>query len=99
MDKILDDIKQLIHDGDVDQVLEFAEMIMVQNKQLISDNSQLVNQCKVFMKDFEPEPEPEPELEEVPEPHPVFEKHKGTEKIEYTEGMTEDKFFQARSAD
>ena len=87
MDKILDDIKQLINDGDVDQVLEFAEMIMVQNKQLISDNSQLVNQCKVFMKDFEPEPEPE------------LDNHRGTEKIEYTEGMTEDKFFQGRSSE
>ena len=83
MDKILEDIKQLIQDGDQDQVLEFAEMIMVQNQQLMAANKQLDVQIAQFMKDFEPEPEPE----EDPEPHPVFERPRGTEKIEYQEGL------------
>jgi len=94
MEKILDDIKQLIEEGDSDQVMEFAEMIMVQNKQLMSDNKQLIAQCQEFMGKFEPESEPE----EDPEPHPVFEKHKGTEKIEYQESVAEEKFFEQRSS-
>lgn len=86
MDKILTDIRQLILDADEDQILEFVEMVMVQNKQLMAENHQLVRQCQEFMGKFEPEPEPEEE--EDPEPHPVFEKHKGTEKIEYQEGIS-----------
>jgi len=75
MDKILSDIRQLILDADEDQVLEFVEMVMVQNKQLMAENHQLLLQCEKFMEDFEPEPEPEPE-------------YKGTEKIEYQEGVS-----------
>lgn len=75
MDKILSDIRQLILDADEDQVLEFVEMVMVQNKQLMAENHQLLIQCEKFMEDFEPEPEPEPE-------------YKGTEKIEYQEGVS-----------
>jgi len=73
MDKILSDIRQLILDADEDQVLEFVEMVMVQNKQLMAENHQLLLQCEKFMEDFEPEPEPE---------------YKGTEKIEYQEGVS-----------
>jgi len=75
MDKILSDIRQLILDADEDQVLEFVEMVMVQNKQLMAENHQLLLQCEKFMEDFEPEPEPESE-------------YKGTEKIEYQEGVS-----------
>tara|TARA_R110002012_G_scaffold81131_3_gene205478 strand:- start:80 stop:364 length:285 start_codon:yes stop_codon:yes gene_type:complete len=93
MDKILSDIRQLIIEADEDQILEFTEMLMVQNKQLIADNKQLVLQCQQFMKDFEPEPEPEGD----PEPHPVFE-GRGLEKIEHQEDQALEKLFEGRSS-
>ena len=83
MDKILTDIRQLIEDAEEDQVLEFVEIIMVQNKQLIADNHQLVLQCEQFMKDFEPEPEPE---------------YKGLERIEHHEDQALEKLFEGRSS-
>ena len=93
MDKILSDIRQLIIEADEDQILEFTEMLMVQNKQLIADNKQLVLQCQQFIKDFEPEPEPEGD----PEPHPVFE-GRGLEKIEHQEDQALEKLFEGRSS-
>ena len=83
MDKILQDIRQLIIDGDEEQILEFAEMVMIQNKQLMADNKELILQCQQFMKEFEPEPEPE---------------YKGTEKIEHNEDQALEKLFEQRSS-
>jgi len=83
MDKILEDIRQLILDAEEEQVLEFVEMVMVQNKQLIADNHQLVLQCEQFIKDFEPEPEPE---------------GRGLEKIEHHEDQALEKLFEGRSS-
>ena len=84
MDKILDDIRELIHQGNEDEILEFAEMLMVENKNLSLANEQLMVQAKHYMKNFEPEPEPE---------------YRGTEKIEYREGkIDEEKFFEQRSS-
>ena len=87
MDKILSDIRQLIEDAEEDQVLEFVEMVMLQNKQLIADNHQLVLQCEQFIKDFEPEPEGDPEPE-----------YKGLEKIEHQESESLEKLFKQRSS-
>ena len=84
MDKILNDIKELVRAGDEDQILEFAEMLMLENKKLSHDNEQLIVQAKHYMKNFQPEPEPE---------------YRGTEKIEYQEGkIDEEKFFEQRSS-
>jgi hypothetical protein len=52
MDQILADIKKLIEEGDEDQVLEFIEILMWQNKKLIAQNKQFSI----------PQPEPEQEL-------------------------------------
>jgi len=73
MDKILQDVKKLIEEGDEDQVLEFIEILMWQNKRLVAQNKQF-------------EPEPEQEL-------------RGTEKIEFREGITEEEFFAARTSE
>ena len=86
MDQILEDIKKLIQEGDEDQVMEFAEILMWQNKRLISDNKQLAIKCQQFIHDKQFEPEPEPEF-------------KGTEKIEFREGVTEEEFFAQRSSE
>jgi hypothetical protein len=86
MDEILKDIKKLIEEGDEDQVLEFAEILMWQNKKLISDNKQLAMKCQQFIHDKQFEPEPEQEL-------------RGLEKIEFREGISEEEFFAARSSD
>ena len=84
MDKILNDIKELVRAGDEDQILEFAEMLMLENKKLSHDNEQLIVQAKHYMENFQPEPEPE---------------YRGTEKIEYQEGkIDEEKFFEQRSS-
>ena len=70
----------MIEVGEEDNIIEFVEMLMSQNKALIEDNNNLVAKSNYLLKRL-PDLEPEPE----PEPHPVF---GGTEKIEYQEGLT-----------
>lgn len=87
MDKILEDIRVMVEKGDSDDILEFAEILMTQNKSLIECNDKLNAKCEFLVKRMQPEPEPEPES------HPVFEplernSSRGTEKIEYTEGLS-----------
>jgi hypothetical protein len=81
MEKILDDIREMIEVGEEDNIIEFVEMLMCQNKALLEDNNNLVAKSNFLLKRLNPDPEPEPE----PEPHPVF---GGTEKLEYQEGLT-----------
>ena len=83
MEKILEDIRVMIDNAEHDDILEFAEILMTQNKSLMEDNEKLKVQAS-FLLNRIPEPEPEPEPEPV---HPVF---GGTEKIEYTEGLSQD---------
>tara|TARA_R110000737_G_scaffold112632_1_gene145786 strand:- start:568 stop:822 length:255 start_codon:yes stop_codon:yes gene_type:complete len=80
MEKILDDIREMVAIGNDDDIVEFVEMLMSQNKALIEDNNNLVAKSNYLLKRL-PDLEPEPE----PEPHPVF---GGTEKLEYQEGLT-----------
>ena len=80
MEKILDDIREMVAIGNDDDIIEFVEMLMSQNKALIEDNNNLVAKSNYLLKRL-PDLEPEPE----PEPHPVF---GGTEKLEYQEGLT-----------
>ena len=80
MEKIISDIREMVAIGNDDDIIEFVEMLMSQNKALIQDNNNLVAKSNYLLKRL-PEPEPEPE----PEPHPVF---GGTEKLEYQEGLT-----------
>tara|TARA_R110000744_G_scaffold2989_1_gene11802 strand:+ start:959 stop:1207 length:249 start_codon:yes stop_codon:yes gene_type:complete len=78
MEKILDDIREMVAIGNDDDIVEFVEMLMCQNKALLEDNNNLVAKSNYLLKRL-PDPEPEPE------PHPVF---GGTEKLEYQEGLT-----------
>ena len=80
MEKILDDIREMVAIGNDDDIVEFVEMLMCQNKALLEDNNNLVAKSNYLLKRL-PDLEPEPE----PEPHPVF---GGTEKLEYQEGLT-----------
>tara|TARA_R110001592_G_scaffold44780_2_gene143635 strand:+ start:61 stop:318 length:258 start_codon:yes stop_codon:yes gene_type:complete len=81
MEKILDDIREMVAIGNDDDIIEFVEMLMSQNKALIEDNNNLVAKSNFLLKRLNLDPEPEPE----PESHPVF---GGTEKLEYQEGLT-----------
>jgi hypothetical protein len=76
MEQILEDLREMIDNGSVDDILEFAEILMVQNKSLMEDNEKLKLQARYFLNRI-PEPEPEPEPE-----------YRGTEKLEYHEGLT-----------
>ena len=78
MEKIISDIREMVAIGNDDDIIEFVEMLMSQNKALIQDNNNLVAKSNYLLKRL-PEPEPEPEA------HPVF---GGTEKLEYQEGLT-----------
>ena len=79
MDKILKDLRVMIDNAEHDDILEFAEILMVQNKSLMTDNEKLKAQARFLLNRM---PEPEPEHEPI---HPVF---GGTEKLEYQEGLT-----------
>ena len=81
MDKILEDLRVMIDNAEHNDILEFAEILMVQNKSLMTDNEKLKAQAR-FLLNRMPEPEPEPEPDPI---HPVF---GGTEKLEYREGLT-----------
>ena len=78
MEKILDDIREMVAIGNDDDIVEFVEMLMCQNKALLEDNNNLVAKSNYLLKRL-------PDLEPEPEPHPVF---GGTEKLEYQEGLT-----------
>jgi hypothetical protein len=103
MEKILEDIREMVDNGNADDILEFAEILMIQNRELMEQNQHLIQQTENLISNFEPEPEPQPE----PEPEgelPIFQdeidykykemskdyikhQYKGTEKLEYQEGI------------